>query len=58
MSARPYDTDEDGSDSDSDGDGGSPGGSGGGAEVGRCRSTVSKPVLQAPTVSALETIIW
>ena len=33
---------------------------GGGAErllVGRCRLTVSKPVLHAPMVSALETII-
>ena len=27
------------------------------AEVGRCRLTVSKPALKAPTVSALETII-
>jgi len=26
-------------------------------EVGRCRLTVSKPVLKAPTVSALETRI-
>jgi len=26
-------------------------------EVGRCRLTVSKPVLKAPMVSALETII-
>jgi len=26
--------------------------------VGRCRLTVSKPVLKAPMVSALETIIW
>jgi len=28
------------------------------ALVGRCRFTVSKPVLKAPMVSALETIIW
>jgi len=27
------------------------------AEIGRCRLTVSKPVLKAPMVSALETII-
>jgi len=26
--------------------------------VGRCRLTVSKPVLKAPMVSALETINW
>jgi len=29
---------------------------GGGDMVGRCRLTVSNPVLTAPTVSALETI--
>jgi hypothetical protein len=28
-----------------------------GAKVGRCRLTVSKPVLKAPMVSALDTII-
>ena len=27
-------------------------------QVGRCRLRVSKPVLKAPKVSALETIIW
>ena len=27
------------------------------SKVGRCRSTVSKPVLKAPMVSALETVI-
>ena len=27
-------------------------------QAGRCRLTVSKPVLKAPMVSALETIIW
>jgi hypothetical protein len=32
-------------------------GSGNGAMVGRCRSMVSRPVLKAPMVSALETII-
>ena len=30
---------------------------GGGGKVGRCRLTVTKPVLKAPMVSALETII-
>ena len=32
-------------------------GGGVGAKVGRCRLTVSKPVLKAPMVSALETTI-
>ena len=33
------------------------GGDAHGGEVGRCRLTVSKPVLKAPTVLALETTI-